>query len=160
MTLGDRAHDVEAEAGALDLRAARLEAVKAIEDAPELRLRNADAGILDAHPRRVGRGAGDLHRDLRRAVRILHRVVEQVGDRRAQIVDVAVDDERRPQIDADDDDGVFGEVMSRARRVDALLHQPAEIDRRAMFELAAFAAPRRRAAPARPCAAGDRRPAA
>ena len=35
--LGDRAHDVEAEAGALDLRAARLEAVEAIEDAAELR---------------------------------------------------------------------------------------------------------------------------
>ena len=38
VTLGDRAHDVEAEPGALDLRAERLEAVKAIEDAPELRL--------------------------------------------------------------------------------------------------------------------------
>ena len=57
-------------------------------------------------------------------------------DRRAQVVDIAADDERRLQIAADDGDGVFSEVMARARRIDALLDQPAEIDRRALFELA------------------------
>ena len=68
--------------------------------------------------------------------RILHGVIEEVGDRRAQVLDVAVDDERRLQVVADDRDGVFREVMPRARRVDAFLDQPAEIDRGAMFELA------------------------
>ncbi len=37
-----------------------------------------------------------------------------------------------------DDDGVFTQVVPRARRVDAFLDQPAEIDRRALFELAAL----------------------
>ncbi len=136
MTLGDRAHDVEAQAGALDLRSLRLETIKAIEDAAKLRLRNADAGILDPHPRGVGRGAGDLDGDLRHAVGVFHGVVEQVGDRGAQVVDVAADDQRRLEIDAGRDDRVFTQVVARPRRVDALLDQPAEIDRRALFELA------------------------
>ena len=42
--LGDRAHDVEAEARALHLRPERLEAVEAVENAPELGAGNADAG--------------------------------------------------------------------------------------------------------------------
>ena len=95
--------------------------------------------VLDAHPRRVRRRAGDLHGDLRLSFRILHGVIEEVGDRGAQVLDVAVDDERRLQIVADDRDGAVGEVMARARGVDAFLDQPAEIDRGAMFEPALLA---------------------
>ena len=129
--LGDRADDVEAEPGALHFRSERLEAVEAVEDASELGARNADAGVPDANPRRVGRRARGLHGDQRRSARILHRVVEEVGDRRAQLVDVAVDYER---IDdpIDDSDGVSA-GDGAARRSTPFLPSHA-IDRRAMLE--------------------------
>src|SRR5690606_28765524 len=58
--LDDGTHDVEAEPGALHLVAARLEAVEAIEDALQLRRRDADAAIADAHPHAGWRRSGDL----------------------------------------------------------------------------------------------------
>ena len=62
--LDDRAHDVQAEAGALDLEAARLEAIEAIEDALELRARDADAAIATRTHTVSGRRRGHLDRDL------------------------------------------------------------------------------------------------
>ena len=124
MPLGDRSHDVEAEARAFHFRPERLEAVEAVEDAPELGAGNADAGVPDPDPGGIRRCARGLHGDLRSAAGILHRVVEEVGDRGSQLVDVAFNHERHRRVRGNDRDRLFGEVMARPRGIDAFLNEP------------------------------------
>ena len=70
-------HNIEPEAGALD-RADVGATLERLEDAGEIRLRYADALILDGHLR-LGRADGEPDRDERAGGGVAHRIAEEVG---------------------------------------------------------------------------------
>ena len=125
------------EAGALDLEAVRLETVEAMKYALELSAGDTDAAVADSHPDRLRRWCRDLDRDLHCVARILDRVVEQVGEDRAQLVGVAVDEqpaagERRRH---SDHYGVGRQVMTEpARSRDTSPGERGDVDGRAVLE--------------------------
>ena len=128
MALGDGAHDVQTQAGALDARREWAgDAVEAFEDPLELALLNAGAAIAHADGDVLAADTFGLDGDLRLVAGVLHGVVDQVGDGGADLVEIAAD-------------GGFGtgaevqrlgrHAVQGARAGQALLHDGVQIEAR------------------------------
>ena len=133
--LGDRSHDVEAEARALDfLQAARLEAVEAVEDALELRpseCRRRDPARAPTPCRAPAPRPPPRPARRRRSISPRCRAGWQIAVRRSSTSPSTTSGAVAAAIERD---RLFGEVMAPARGVDAFPRQRGQVDRRAMHE--------------------------
>src|SRR5258708_8428075 len=90
MALRDRADNVEAQTGPFHARRELAgHAIKALENLLQLYLWNAGSAVFHAHEHILAVRPRGLYRDLHRAVGILHRVIDEVGDGRAHLIWIA-----------------------------------------------------------------------
>src|SRR5262245_8681395 len=90
MCTSDRPDDVQPEPGSLDIaQASRLDTIETIEDSFELFARDADASILNANPHGVRSWRGDRDGHPHGLSRVLHCVVEEVGDNGAELLGIS-----------------------------------------------------------------------
>src|SRR3954471_7778252 len=133
MVAGNRSDDEEAEAA--PLRADGVEsrcAVEAPKDPLQLRRRYSDPLIDDPHRDPILRGLFELDPDADVGRRILHRVVDQVPDRRLQLLDIAENNRARSGVILEFE-RVFVEMKARSCELDALACNIAEINTAAPF---------------------------
>ena len=137
---GYGAHEEEAEAGALDLDAvADAGAIEALEDAFELVRGQAETGVRDGEH---GKGVAldeEATADVDAVGRVLHRIVEEVEDRCAEVFRMAEGEEADVSGDGLDGDGFFGEVIATEDGADALLEEGLELDAGALRGAGALA---------------------
>ena len=101
-------------------------AIEPLEDAFQLRRGDADAVVGHAHGDAVVVQLLELDDDLRLALRVLHRVVEQVPDRGLQLLAVAEHDRVVGVLDVLERLGP--EVEPRPRQLDALARDLPEVE--------------------------------
>ena len=124
---GHVAHDGQPEPGAARLAAAGpVDAVEALEDPVEVAGRDADARVGDdAVDDTVRRRCVDTH-DLAARLAVLHRVVDQVAERRHELAAVAQDDDLvGGLVEIDPDVALLGRGQRARPRV---THQRADVD--------------------------------
>src|SRR3954468_7827602 len=123
----DRSHDEQAQAAALPAdRDAGWNAVEAFKDPFELGRRNADAVIRHADGDIVVMQRLELDDNLGITLRVLDRVVDEIPDRRLQLLGVAQHGGVRRVLDVLERLG--GEVKARPRQLDALARELPQVE--------------------------------
>src|ERR1700677_867008 len=93
MLLGDGTHDEKAQTGSFDVRDRTIgNSIEALENALQLRRRNAASAVLDAQPHTLFVGGFNANGNIHLIAGILDRVVQQIRDGGAQLRRIADDD--------------------------------------------------------------------
>src|SRR4051812_23803201 len=139
MAFGNGAHQEKTEAGAANLpESAAGHTVKALKNCLQFRARNADPSVLHSQDETLLLFYRELDGNINVVARILHRVIQNVGDGGAQIFGIAGHSRTAAVQRRLIPDCVWLKVMAGARAFDAVFHQLRKVYRDALSFAASF----------------------